>query len=145
MSYPKIPWNVEAEYFYYQYRGFDTPETWGQLSPTRYRSAGRNAKIKVCFHLCGAVAVRPPLARADFWVSMFSCCAFPLWRCVAVRRRVSVADPQNGSWSHFYTPVWRTDALCRGNVCPSVRPSAFSGLFFNMLWYINLKLGIYIQ
>ena len=29
--------------------------------------------------------------------------------------------------------------------CPSVRPSAFSGLFFNMLWDINLKLGIYIQ
>ena len=33
--------------------------------------------------------------------------------------------------------------------CPSVRlsvrPSGFSGLFFNMLWDINLKLGIYIQ
>ena len=29
-------------------------------------------------------------------------------------------------------------------VHPSVRPSAFSGLFFNMLWDINLKLGIYI-
>ena len=27
----------------------------------------------------------------------------------------------------------------------SVRPSAFSGLFFNMLWDINLKLGTYIQ
>ena len=27
----------------------------------------------------------------------------------------------------------------------SVRPSGFSGLFFNMLWDINLKLGIYIQ
>ena len=49
----------------------------------------------------------------------------------------------------FYTPVWKTDVLCRGNVrpsvCPSVRPSGFSGLFFNMLWDINLKLGIYIQ
>ena len=37
----------------------------------------------------------------------------------------------------------------RPSVCPSVRPSvrpsAFSGLFFNMLWDINLKLGIYIQ
>ena len=31
------------------------------------------------------------------------------------------------------------------SVRPSVRPSAFSGLFFNMLWDINLKLGIYIQ
>ena len=31
------------------------------------------------------------------------------------------------------------------SVCPSVRPSGFSGLFFNMLWDINLKLGIYIQ
>ena len=31
------------------------------------------------------------------------------------------------------------------SVCLSVRPSAFSGLFFNMLWDINLKLGIYIQ
>ena len=33
--------------------------------------------------------------------------------------------------------------------CPSVRlsvrPSGFSGLFFNMLWDINLKLGIYIH
>ena len=51
--------------------------------------------------------------------------------------------------SFFYTPVWKTDVLCRGNVrpsvCPSVRPSGFSGLFFNMLWDINLKLGIYIQ
>ena len=51
----------------------------------------------------------------------------------------------------FYTPVWKTgriekrDVLCRGNVRPSVRPSAFFGLFFNMLWDINLKLGIYIQ
>ena len=33
----------------------------------------------------------------------------------------------------------------RLSVRPSVRPSAFSGLFFNMLWDINLKLGIYIQ
>ena len=52
-------------------------------------------------------------------------------------------------FNRFYTPVWKTDVLCRGNVrpsaCPSVRPSAFSGLFFNMLWDINLKLGIYIQ
>ena len=31
------------------------------------------------------------------------------------------------------------------SVCPSVRPSGFSGLFFNMLWDINLKHGIYIQ
>ena len=31
------------------------------------------------------------------------------------------------------------------SVRSSVRPSAFSGLFFNMLWDINLKLGIYIQ
>ena len=31
------------------------------------------------------------------------------------------------------------------SVCPSVRPSEFSGLFFNMLWDINLKLGICIQ
>ena len=29
----------------------------------------------------------------------------------------------------------------RLSVCPSVRPSAFSGLFSNMLWDINLKLG----
>ena len=33
----------------------------------------------------------------------------------------------------------------RLSVRPSVRPSAFSGLFFNMLWDINLKLGIYVQ
>ena len=42
-------------------------------------------------------------------------------------------------------PFEKRDVLCRGNVRPSVRPSAFSGLFFNMLWDINLKLGIYIQ
>ena len=53
----------------------------------------------------------------------------------------------------FYTPVWKTDVLCYGNVRPSVRlsvrpsvrPSEFSGLFFNVLWDINLKLGICIQ
>ena len=33
----------------------------------------------------------------------------------------------------------------RLSVCPSVRPSEFSGLFFNVLWDINLKLGICIQ
>ena len=32
--------------------------------------------------------------------------------------------------THFYTPVWKTDVLCYGNVRPSVRPSEFSGLFF---------------
>ena len=53
----------------------------------------------------------------------------------------------------FIRPFEKRDVLCRGNVrpsvcpsvCPSVRPSAFSGLFFNMLWDINLKLGICIQ
>ena len=53
----------------------------------------------------------------------------------------------------FIRPFEKRDVLCRGNVRPSVRlsvrpsvrPSAFSGLFFNMLWDINLKLGIYIQ
>ena len=52
----------------------------------------------------------------------------------------------------FYTPVWKTGRIMpwqcpsvRLSVRPSVRPSAFSGLFFNMLWDINLKLGIYIQ
>ena len=33
----------------------------------------------------------------------------------------------------------------RLSVRPSVRPSEFSGLFFNVLWDINLKLGICIQ
>ena len=46
-------------------------------------------------------------------------------------------------------PFEKRDVLCRGNVRPSVYPSVcpsrFSGLFFNMLWDINLKLGIYIQ
>ena len=44
----------------------------------------------------------------------------------------------------FYTPVWKTGRIMPWQ-CPSVRPSTFSGLFFNMLWDINLKLGIYIQ
>ena len=39
----------------------------------------------------------------------------------------------------------RTYYVVAMSVRPSVRPSAFSGLFFNMLWDINLKLGIYIQ
>ena len=53
---------------------------------------------------------------------------------------------------YFYTPVWKTGRIMpwqcpsvRLSVRPSVRPSAFSGLFFNMLWDINLKLGICIQ
>ena len=41
----------------------------------------------------------------------------------------------------FIRPFEKRDVLCRGNVRPSVRPSAFSGIFFNMLWDINLKLG----
>ena len=48
----------------------------------------------------------------------------------------------------FYTPVWKTGRIMPWqcpSVRPSVRPSAFSGLFFNMLWDINLKLGICIQ
>ena len=56
-----------------------------------------------------------------------------------------------GSNIHFYTPVFkcpfekRTFKRTYYAVTMSVRPSAFSGLFFNMLWDINLKLGIYIQ
>ena len=57
-----------------------------------------------------------------------------------------------GPLNYFYTPVWKTGRIMpwqcpfvRLSVCPSVRPSVFSGLFFNMLWDINLKLGIYIQ
>ena len=35
-----------------------------------------------------------------------------------------------GQWVEgFYTPVWKTDVLCYGNVRPSVRLSEFSGLF----------------
>ena len=44
------------------------------------------------------------------------------------------------SGAPFYTPVWKTGRIMPWQ-CPSVRPSAFSGLFFNMLWDINLKLG----
>ena len=55
--------------------------------------------------------------------------------------------------NHFYMPVWKMVVLCRGNVGPSVHPavrlsfhpSDYSRLFFNTLWDINLKLGIYIQ
>ena len=36
--------------------------------------------LRVRFHLCGAVAERSPLGGADFGVSVFSCCVFPLWR-----------------------------------------------------------------
>ena len=39
-----------------------------------------------------------PLAGADFWVSVFSCCVFPLRQCgdgvEAVRRLESASDPQ---------------------------------------------------
>ena len=27
------------------------------------------------------------------------------------------------NWQIFYMPLWKTDILCRGNVCPSVHPS----------------------
>ena len=45
----------------------------------------------------------------------------------------------------YYAMAMSVRPSVRLSVCPSVRPSAFSGLFFNMLWDINLKLGIYIQ
>ena len=38
---------------------------------------------------------------------------------------------------NFYTPVWKTDVLCYGNVCPSVRPSFpdfFSTCFEISIW-----------
>ena len=51
------------------------------------------------------------------------------------------------AWYYFlyarFMP-WQCPSV-RPSVCPSVRPSAISGLFLNMLWDINLKLGIYIQ
>ena len=54
---------------------------------------------------------------------------------------------QNDPFPHrFYTPGWKTVRIMPWqcpSVRPSVRPSAFSGLFFNMLWDINLKLGIH--
>ena len=40
--------------------------------------------------------------------------------------------------------LWQCPSICP-SVRPSVRPSEFSGLFFNVLWDINLKLGICIQ
>ena len=36
--------------------------------------------------------------------------------------------PRQGQIS-FHTPIWKTDVSCHGNVCPSARPSEFSGLF----------------
>ena len=45
----------------------------------------------------------------------------------------------------YYAVAMSVRPSVRLSVRPSVRPSGFSGLFFNMLWDINLKLGIYIQ
>ena len=45
----------------------------------------------------------------------------------------------------FYTPVWKTGRIMPWR-CPSVRPSVrVYRTFFNMLWDINLKLGICLQ
>ena len=44
---------------------------------------------------------------------------------------------------NFYMPIWKIVVICCCNVRLSVCPSKFSRLFFNMLWDINLKLGIY--
>ena len=44
-------------------------------------SSGASITYRVRFHLCEAVAERSPLGGPDFWVSVFSCCVFPLWRC----------------------------------------------------------------
>ena len=81
-----------------------------------------------------------------------------LWNTVLARFPLSNMAPVNVNkyLMSFYTPVWKTGRIMpwqcpsvRLSVCPSVRPSVrpsvFSGLFFNMLWDINLKLGIYIQ
>ena len=38
-------------------------------------------RLRVRFHLCGTVAERSPLGGGDFWLSVFSCCVFPLRRC----------------------------------------------------------------
>ena len=76
----------------------------------------------------------------------------PVWIPIWLRNEAqSLKWHRRGALLFFYhTPVWKTDVLCYGNVRPSVlrtsvRPSEFSGLFFNMLWDINLKLGICIQ
>ena len=71
----------------------------------------------------------------DFFLTLRSALPFNLLRFLGNFTPVGVV-------LHFYTPVWKTDVLCYGNVRPSVRPSEF---FFNMLWDINLKLGICIQ
>ena len=52
--------------------------------------------------------------------------------------------PQNVAHVHFYTPVWKTDVLCYGNVrpsvCPSVRPSVRPSFpdFFSTCFEISI-------
>ena len=39
---------------------------------------------------------------------------------------------ENTTMSHFYTPVWKTDVLCRGNVvCPSVSLQLMTSCYMN--------------
>ena len=45
----------------------------------------------------------------------------------------------------YYAMAMSVRLSVRPSIRPSVRPSEFSGLFFNVLWDINLKLGICIQ
>ena len=61
-TWAKLPFSFHQHY---------SSVSWGSIQYT----------VRVRFHLCGAVAERSPLGGADFWVSVFSCCVFPLWRC----------------------------------------------------------------
>ena len=80
---------------------------------------------------------------------IFSCDQAALWMVFSVRlphlfHYVPIIVYHHEIFRSFYTPVWKTGRIMLWQ-CLSVRPSAFSGLFFNMLWDINLKLSIYIQ
>ena len=50
-------------------------------------------------------------------------CSAPLGSAMRIYRAPTAWYMPSDCTAIFYTPVWKTDVLCRGNVRPSVRPS----------------------
>ena len=66
--------------------------------------------------------------------------------CASAKTNKPILDDDPFLYARLKNGTYYAVAMSvRPSVPPSVRPSVFSGLFFNMLWDINLKLGIYIR
>ena len=111
-------WARDKLFYRKLYRKWNIPERWPSAFPTFWTFGRRSSS-----NIDGDISISKFDLLCDrVTSSMMS------WKCIFIRP--------------FEKRTYYAMAM---SVRPSVRPSEFSGIFFNVLWDINLKLGICIQ